>query len=917
MGSWVLGSKDSTRALLGAVLVFGTALLAGCESGRGGGAGECSTTRCENGGECRLESGEEVCACPAPYTGPTCESLSGRCEDEPCQNGGECVDDGDSLHCECEPPYSGPTCESVVGSCADELCENGATCVDVDDSFRCECAEGFAGTLCDQAAGCVPNPCENGGICSGTGEDVACVCAFGFAGATCGEVEEPGLEVRPSNTTCIAPPRPTFSGPVEWENARGGIDGLMMMRQLPDGSWLEILRSGQVYLVNPTGTRGGSPIFTVPNVATTGELGLLGLAVHPAFPASPYVYFYYATVESGDVHIRIDRFTTTGTGASLGIDGGSRTELLDFDRGEPWTNHAGGTLEFDPTSDPPLLYAAMGDGEQRAQVQLTNNYYGKLLRFRVDSLPSDPEIVGVGLRNPFRFSFDSLTGDLWIGDVGDSRWEEVTFVPAADIPATNQTTLNFGWPILEGFECLTGSNPATYCGQPTPSVLPLVAPRHVHRTGVVGSSIIGGRVYRGSDISGMAGTYVFGDVFPSGSERVWRLLPNPAPDPGDPSTQFVADPIPATNNASYLAFVEGNDGELYGVNGWTIHRLVAGDGGSEPEETLPAQLADTGCFGDDGEPGSGLIPYDLNAPLWSDGSTKKRWIALPNGESVNVEENGDFDFPAGTVLAKEFSVEGVRVETRLFLRHPDGVWAGYSYAWIDADGEPVADARLLPDEVITRPVPGTDRSWTYPSRGQCTQCHTRAAGGSLGLEVGQLNRSFSYPDGGTANQLHTLASIGVLDGDLESFVGRAFPRYDDETKPIGARAWSYLHANCSSCHQPGAPGFGGRSSVPDLRYDLFAARSDGGPLAERLCGQVAGAGDLGLGEGALLVEPGAPGNWVELDEAGSVLYLRMSARPGVEGAQGAAAMPPIGSALVDEDEGLPLVRAWIEQLACP
>ncbi len=904
----------ATRAFLAGVFVFGTALLAGCEGG--GGAGECSTTRCENGGDCRLESGEEVCSCPAPYTGPTCESILGSCDEAPCLNGGECVDDGDSHHCECEPPYSGTTCEVVVGSCDDGLCENGATCVDDGDSFRCECAAGFAGTLCEFAAGCVPNPCENGGVCSGVDEEVSCACAFGFTGATCGDIEAPGLAARPSNTTCIAPPRPIFTGPVEWENARVGGEGLMMMRQLPDGSWIEIYRGGQVFVVNPSGTRGSSPVYTIPNVATDGELGLLGLAVHPAFPASPYVYFYYTTRESGAVHIRIDRFTTTGSGASLAISGGSRTEVLDFNRGANVTNHAGGTVEFDPTSDPPLLYAAMGDGEQRPQVQQTNNYFGKLLRFRVDSLPSDPEIVGVGLRNPFRFSFDSLTGDLWMADVGDGAWEEVTFVPAAQIPSGNQPTLNFGWPILEGFECLTGSNPASYCGQSAPAVLPLLPPVHVYETGVVGRSIIGGRVYRGTAIPGMSGTYVFNDIFPlDGSNRGWRLLPNPSPDPDDPNTQFIADPIPSA--ASYLAYVEGNDGELYGVNGWTIDRLVAGEDAGESGETLPELLADTGCFGQGGEPETALIPYDLNAALWSDGSTKKRWMALPNGESATIEENGDFDFPAGTILAKEFAVEGVRVETRLFIRHPDGVWAGYSYAWIDADGEPVADARLPPDQVITRSVPGTDRSWTYPSRGQCTQCHTSAAGGSLGLEVGQLNRAFSYPSGSTANQLHTLASIGVVDGDLESFVGRAFPRYDDETKPVGDRAWSYLHSNCSSCHQPGAAGFGGRSSVPDLRFDLFADRNDGHPLDARLCGQVAGAGDLGIGEGALLVEPGVPGNWVELEEGGSVLYLRMSARPGEEGTLGTSAMPQIGSALVDEEVGLPLVRAWIEQLACP
>ena len=908
--------------------------------------GACESSPCQNGGVCHEREGGFSCACTAPFFGDTCEESQGSCSDGLCENDANCIDLDDTFLCECAAGFSGTLCDSSAG-CTPNPCENGGVCVgvgssyececssgfsgptcaepgedeenciDSDDTFPCECVEDSSGTLCDSSANCTPNPCENGGVCVGVGASYECACAIGFAGANCAEARAPGLAARPENTTCIAPERPVFAGPLEWQHDRDGrADFMMMTRQLPDDSWIEIYRDGQVYFVSAELQRQSAPLLTLPDVVSTDELGLLGLAVHPNYPASPYFYFYYAALESDSVYVRIDRYTATGSGASLAIDAGSRLEIFEFDRGQAYGIHAGGAIEFDPTATVPTLYAAMGDGGQDDLVQDGSTYFGKLVRIFVDTAPYTPQVIGTGLRNPFRFSFDSLTGDLWIGDVGGSLWEEINFIAASDIPTSDELALNFGWPILEGNACRSGSDPSNYCGQSAPTVLPLIAPIHTYahtENGGFGVSVIGGRVYRGDEIAGLSGTYIFGDIWANGGERSWRLLPNP--DSSDPNDSFVRSVIPG--NHEFIAFTEDNAGALYGItrlNGDVV-RLVASSGDGGTGDTLPSALSETGCFDQDGMPASALVPYDLNAPLWSDGSSKLRWIALPNEASATIEDDGDLEFPNGTILAKEFSMDGVRVETRLFIRHPDGVWAGYSYAWIDEEGNAESDGRLLPDEVITRNVPGTNKTWTYPSRGQCTQCHTSAAGGSLGLEIGQLNRDFNYSSGVTANQVHTLSSINMITGSLDSFTGRAIPAYDDESAPLADRAWAYLHANCSSCHQPGASGMQGRSSMPDLRYDLFANRSDAHPLQTVFCDVPAGAGDLGLGPGALLVTPGNPGNWAELEEGGSILFLRMAARPAVDGTSGA--MPQIGSAVVDDEWGLPLVQEWIENLSCP
>jgi mono/diheme cytochrome c family protein len=242
------------------------------------------------------------------------------------------------------------------------------------------------------------------------------------------------------------------------------------------------------------------------------------------------------------------------------------------------------------------------------------------------------------------------------------------------------------------------------------------------------------------------------------------------------------------------------------------------------------------------------------------------------------------ELPEGSVLVKTFLLGGTRVETRLFMRHPDGVWAGYSYEWNDAQ----TDATLL-DGSLAKEVAG--RTWYFPSRAECLRCHTSAAGRTLGLETAQLNSSLRYPDGGTANQLAVLDAMGMFDGGLGSSP-EALPRLAEPggQGSLEARARSYLHSNCSNCHRPGGPGGG----PADLRFST--------PFTDmHVCDEPPQHGDLGIA-GARLLSPGQPDR--------SILSARMHAL-------GANRMPPLASHQVDT-ASVQVVDAWITSLtACP
>jgi len=327
----------------------------------------------------------------------------------------------------------------------------------------------------------------------------------------------------------------------------------------------------------------------------------------------------------------------------------------------------------------------------------------------------------------------------------------------------------------------------------------------------------------------------------------------------------------------------------------------------------PALLSATGCV-DPTNPikaAATLVPYGIATPLWSDGAEKHRYFALPDGGTIHVkdctgdapdckdpvsgggsyEDEGDWDFPDGTVFMKTFSFNGKLVETRLLMRKDKDNWWGFSYQWREDQTE--ADLLGTSSDGYDAMVPGPSGTvnWHFPSRGQCLQCHVTAAGVSLGPETSQLNFDFDYPNGAKGNQLDTLKHAGLFEKDPPA--RPVYPNPADTTLPLEERARSYMHINCGVCHRPG-----GNFTDFDARYAT--------PLKDTLlCGQKAEKtipSEYMLTD-PMRVDPGHPEK--------SVVSLRMhSLEPTFR-------MPQIGSRVID-DVGTKAMDDWILSLtACP
>ena len=272
-----------------------------------------------------------------------------------------------------------------------------------------------------------------------------------------------------------------------------------------DGSGrLFILEQGGVIRMVQDGAILPNPFLDITSQVGSGgnEQGLLGLAFHPDYEQNGFFYVNYTDLNGDTV---ISRFQVSAD-ASV-ADSASEKILLQVD--QPYANHNGGSLEFGPDG---FLYAGLGDGgsqgDPNGNGQSLETYLAKLLRVDVNSgdlygIPADnpfanggglPEIWAYGFRNPWRFSFDRATGDLYIADVGQNQWEEVDYLPAGSPGGAN-----FGWNIMEG------NHP--YQGEATDGLtLPVTEYEHGNRC-----SITGGYVYRGQALPAWNGVYFYGD----------------------------------------------------------------------------------------------------------------------------------------------------------------------------------------------------------------------------------------------------------------------------------------------------------------------------------------------------------------------------------------------------------------------
>lgn len=620
---------------------------------------------------------------------------------------------------------------------------------------------------------------------------------------------------------------------------------------------------------------------------------IYGFAFDPKFESNRFVYVGCngRSETLDEVATKVIRLRVDGDGPFV-CDPESAVVVIEWKS----NGHNGGDLAF---GNDGMLYVSTGDGTSDSDVdrngQNLSTLNGGIIRIDVDGVagdqqyripPDNPfldvpgargELWAYGLRNPWRLSYDGPSGQLWTGNNGQDLWESVYLI---------EKGANYGWSIVE-------SNHPFHVNQdsgPTPISKATVEHHHSEAR-----SLTGGHVYRGSRFPWLVGAYVYGDY---STGNVWGVRHD--------SESVVWTQHLARSTAQISGFAVDSGGELLVADhAGKIFRFEVNNVAHDIE--FPKLLSQTGLFEDleSEEMLDGVHEYYVNSPLWSDGAIKRRWLAVPEGETIGFKEQGAWEFPNDTVLVKSFSFQDKkgrsrRVETRLMTRR-GGEWYGYSYRW----NETQDDAELIEaggnDEVLDWVVDSGEEltvRWQYPSRSECMVCHSRAAGFVLGLSTEQLNRSMACAEnvgaedvgaGEGVSQIGSLHSKGLLrdvpaEQDFTELARLADPY--DSTADLEPRVRSYFHVNCATCHINAG---GGNSKIV---LDAFTE-----PGEMMLLDQPPLHTSLEI-KGASLIAPEEP--------ARSVLLARMARR-------GPSQMPPLATGRVDK-RAVKLVEDWIESL---
>jgi uncharacterized repeat protein (TIGR03806 family) len=665
------------------------------------------------------------------------------------------------------------------------------------------------------------------------------------------------------------------------------------------------------------------------------------IAFHPRFAENGYLYIGWNGPDSDPgpgKTTRVTRYTMERT-PPYRLDPQSAKLIIEW----PSNGHNGGAVAFGLDG---MLYVTSGDGTSDSDANVVGQDMAKLLakvlRIDVDhpdegraySVPKDNPFYGqkdvrwetwaYGLRNPWRITVDAQTGHVWVGQNGQDLWEQAYLARKGE---------NYGWSVMEGSHPFYPNRKAG----PTPILPPTVEHPHSEFR-----SLTGGIVYYGERFPELRGAYLYGDY---STGQIWAVKHDGA--------KLLWHMQLADTRLQITGFAVDSRGEVLicdhhgtGQGGFFTLEPTPKD---LPPSTFPRTLSASGMFrsvpGHTVQPG--LIPYSVNAPLWSDGAYKERWIALPGDDpKIEFSREHSWGFPDRTVLVKSFALETEEgnpasrrwAETR-FLTNQQGEWFGYSYAWNDAQTEgTLVEAKGLDREFSVRVPPSKEhpdgvrrQTWHYPSRSECMVCHSRAASFVLGLTEAQVNREHDY-GGVRDNQLRVLEHLGVLRvnnaeemkaavreelqakglGDKElkerleketaarlqgkpavslllTFPPEKYRRLADPYDPkadLTARARAYLHANCAQCHVEA----GGGNARMELGFTTPLDKTrviDVKPLHDT----------FGLPD-ARLVAPGHPER--------SVLLQRVSHR-------GPGHMPPLATSVVDR-EAVQMLHDWIKNL---
>ncbi|MEX2027371.1 MAG: PQQ-dependent sugar dehydrogenase, partial [Pirellulaceae bacterium] len=515
------------------------------------------------------------------------------------------------------------------------------------------------------------------------------------------------------------------------------------------------------------------------------SVSLFDAEFHPQFADNRYLFVSYVHPSNGG-HTRLSRFTLDGKSPPKAVPS-SELVILTWPSG----GHNGGCLEFGTDGN---LYISTGDGsgpnppDGLTTGQTVDDLLGAILRVDVDrpsgdrpySIPKDNPFVGIesargeiwsyGLRNPWKFGIDRASGEVFVADNGWESWELVHRAVRGG---------NAGWPVMEGRASLRSE----VAVGPTPILPPVKDHPHTEA-----NSVVGGPIYRGKKLPGLAGSFVYGDYIMG---TIWAIRP-------DKDNSYSHTTLVDTDQR-IVAFTETSGGELlvldYDLTG-QIYELLPSDE-KDTSATFPRRLSETGLFAslDSMQPAPGVVPYAVKVEPWTDGATGERWIAIPGDGKIRLADGKQpASYPEGTVLVKHLALpqgkdqKPIRLETQL-LHYERGSWRPYSYLWDDAGNDATLVDAIGADRPVRTDGEGSERTWHVMATNECKLCHNGESGYMLGFVPNQLQ----------------LSSLDVLEKGPAIAADDPLRLVDphDHSQKLDDRARSYLHVNCSMCHQPG------------------------------------------------------------------------------------------------------------------
>lgn len=669
-----------------------------------------------------------------------------------------------------------------------------------------------------------------------------------------------------------------------------------------------------------------------------GEAGTVGVVLHPkfgndAFPDKQNVFVFYRHKPEPDKWSekgfnRLSKFPWNNQTKSF--DHNNEEILIQqYDRSS-W--HNGGGMFFGPDE---YLYLALGDeGFEEHQKTSTQNLelslFSGIIRIDVDndhsrshpilrqpqsiwesewnkegwqdnfsqgySIPNDnpwlspdgsalEEFYLLGVRNPYSTFYDEMEDQIWLLDVGSVKREEINKANKGD---------NLQWPYIEGdLKSEIHSKPTNLIGK---EKTPLF---HYDRS--VGSCIIGGGIYRSEKFPSLFGKFLLADYIAnkvmalSAVEGIVPEMQTLIPDLEGLGLNLPEKPgisgIHVLENGEVLITVIGDDHTDAGKIISLKQNVILPD--------PPTLLSELNIFEnlESLKPIEGIIPYSVNAPLWSDRALKQRWIAIPDNQKIEFKHNESWTFPEGTVFIKHFELPittdkngpTARLETRFFIIGKNNAGYGLTYKWNDegTDAELLRIGAKKTFDITEGGVVAYQQIWDYPSRDQCLSCHNSNAGYVLGVNTHQLNGDQYYFDlGMDMNQLQYLSDAERLNTEIsDPNQYRKSYNLADESADLELRIRSYLDSNCASCHRLGGipmVGMDLRSNIPLKLTNII-----GGPTQS-----------LASDPNRMIVKPG--------DHLASELWIR-------DASEEENMMPPLARNLVDE-EYVRALAEWIDGL---